>query len=520
MSGPTTDFRLVTGEHAMPRVNVLDQPTLSQIREDIVKTYLPSWLERPPRNFGSAAHGKLKADHWRTVCTVSMVITLVRLWGTATASAEQKALLENFVHLVCAVDLAVRRSVDPDRIAKFDEHMQDYLAGLRLLFEWHQFVPNNHLSLHLKECLDNFGPVHAWWAFPFERFNGLLQKLNTNSKSNSMPLTFMRYFYIGTTVRRMMETAAWPDDAPFKGMLDAYRTAFQDTMRGTRAADATSRKNTAENLAEFVYDEKAATDLPRAIYNALVARISSLASSPFTSLFAPLSDKRPRLSMSAQHVSSIIHNGLTFAIAGRRTRDSFVLFNTRASDELRAGQIQDIFYHVRTEEGKLVMEPFCVVTEYTPMSPEDAVSDPYRKFPDLQTQLYYNQPQEPALISMRDIRSHFAAYIYRPSEIGKECIVVRSLDRISASIVHPPPQPRRLLHPGTSLQRMVKSKKNPPQAGPSGTPSGLSGVLPEGSTSPPSLEQLRFIHTFKEFKHLRNSPHASSYYARDPRLMA
>lgn len=200
MSEPTTDFRLVTGEHAMPRVNVLDQPTLSHIREDIVKTYLPSWLERPPRNFGSAAHGKLKADHWRTVCTVSMVITLVRLWGTATASAEQKALLENFVHLVCAVDLAVRRSVDPDRIAKFDGHMQDYLAGLRLLFQWHQFVPNNHLSLHLKECLDNFGPVHAWWAFPFERFNGLLQKLNTNSKSS------MYYHFLFATLHSQIQS--------------------------------------------------------------------------------------------------------------------------------------------------------------------------------------------------------------------------------------------------------------------------------------------------------------------------
>ncbi|KAI0666181.1 hypothetical protein C8Q78DRAFT_994914 [Trametes maxima] len=42
------------------------QATMDTLRQDIVATHLPSWMERPPRNFGSAGHGKLKADLWRT----------------------------------------------------------------------------------------------------------------------------------------------------------------------------------------------------------------------------------------------------------------------------------------------------------------------------------------------------------------------------------------------------------------------------------------------------------------------
>jgi hypothetical protein len=42
--------------------------------------------------------------------------------------------------------------------------------------------PNHHLSLHLAECIRNFGPVHGWWAFPFERYNGIIQRYNTNNK--------------------------------------------------------------------------------------------------------------------------------------------------------------------------------------------------------------------------------------------------------------------------------------------------------------------------------------------------
>jgi hypothetical protein len=40
--------------------------------------------------------------------------------------------------------------------------------------------PNLHASLHLPELLLKYGPVHAWWAYPFECLIGHIQQLNTN----------------------------------------------------------------------------------------------------------------------------------------------------------------------------------------------------------------------------------------------------------------------------------------------------------------------------------------------------
>ncbi len=177
------DFHLAAdGPQDISKFRVLSYDILTAIRADIVSTYLPSWLERPPSNFGSLSHGKLKADQWRTVCTVNMVITLVRLWSASDASDHDRDLLENFLHLVSAVDLASRRTMSPSRAAAYDEHMYLYLSGLRKLFD-HQFVPNHHLALHLYSCLRLFGPVQGWWAFPFERYNGLITQTNTNYKS-------------------------------------------------------------------------------------------------------------------------------------------------------------------------------------------------------------------------------------------------------------------------------------------------------------------------------------------------
>lgn len=183
----TTDFHLAANEYDISKRGILTYDVISQLRADIQNTYLPSWIERPPINFGSASHGKLNADHWRTVCSISMVITLTRLWSSSTASEKDRLLLENFVHLVVAVDLATRRSMDPERARLFDEHMEEYLRGLRRLFE-HKLVPNHHLSLHLATCLLLFGPVHGWWGFPFERYNGDIQGLNTNHKIGTYTL--------------------------------------------------------------------------------------------------------------------------------------------------------------------------------------------------------------------------------------------------------------------------------------------------------------------------------------------
>lgn len=165
----------------LSKFRLLNKKVLEALRKDMAATYIPSWIQSPPANFGSPGHGKLKADQWRTVCTVSMIITLVRLWNSPTASQREKSILQNFVHLVIAVETATRRSMSPARVALFDDHMNAYVRSLREMFQ-HTLVPNHHMSLHLHECLRLFGPVHAWWAFPFERYNGLIAQLKINNK--------------------------------------------------------------------------------------------------------------------------------------------------------------------------------------------------------------------------------------------------------------------------------------------------------------------------------------------------
>ena len=161
---------------------MLGRETLREIRADMAHMQLPSWVAPAPRNPGEAKRGKFTADQWRSFCTINLVFTLTRLWGSYPDGSRHRLMLDNFIHLVTAVKLASMRCMSSDRIASYTFHMHQYLSGLPGLYPAASITPNHHLTLHFQTFLERFGPVHAWRCFPFERYNLLLQKTPTNQK--------------------------------------------------------------------------------------------------------------------------------------------------------------------------------------------------------------------------------------------------------------------------------------------------------------------------------------------------
>ena len=160
-----------------------------QIHADIASTITPSWLASVPSNLGSASHGKLKADQWRVLASVYLPISLIRLWWSAepgNARSERcRKILDITVSLLSAVSIATSRVTSPQHADLYLQHMQAYLTGLKALFPDFKFVPNQHMALHLQDYLLLYGPVHSWWAFPFECMIGTLQHISTNYKEGN-----------------------------------------------------------------------------------------------------------------------------------------------------------------------------------------------------------------------------------------------------------------------------------------------------------------------------------------------
>jgi hypothetical protein len=106
---------------------------------------------------------------------VNLVITLGWLWGTSSAGEKDNSILWNYLSLVITIHWATTCSTSENHAQLVDDYYTYYQkTTIKLFGENAMHTNNNHATQHLSECLHSFGPVHGWWAFPFERFNGII----------------------------------------------------------------------------------------------------------------------------------------------------------------------------------------------------------------------------------------------------------------------------------------------------------------------------------------------------------
>ena len=252
----------------------------------------------------------------------------------------------------------------------------------------------------------------------------------------------MRLFYAGAELRLLKSSTEWPDsEETLTDVLDAFTDVYQDSAHGTRVLDifgTTPSSSTDESL-DGIYDGLSATRLDDTLYWSLVhlIQLTPELGAHFTAYDSELDDHRSRLSPYVRHLAKIEAGRAVYGIRTKNIRNSFVYFkDPSASDpsHVRAGQIAYIFLHSRLAEGKQrIVEPFMVIDQYLELTPAHSKHDPYRRFPLLDTRLYYDQfHTRSVVVRMGDLVSHFAAFVYTPEGIGEQCIVARSLDRVRA----------------------------------------------------------------------------------------
>ena len=116
---------------------------------------------------------------------VHLIVTLCRLWGSSPLDSRENKLLVNFCDLIAATKIAAGRSITIARAEEFQDTMLRYLSGLNELFPMHRFIPYHHIAIYLRELLSRFGPTTTWRWWVFERYNHMLQNIETNGRFGS-----------------------------------------------------------------------------------------------------------------------------------------------------------------------------------------------------------------------------------------------------------------------------------------------------------------------------------------------
>ncbi|KAJ3500248.1 hypothetical protein NLJ89_g9883 [Agrocybe chaxingu] len=366
--------------------HILDEYVIGQLREDMEKITVPG------------------ADHWRMLFTINFVITLVRLWGGPKANKMKQGLLHNFIHLVAVVRFATSRKITEAQINIVETELQAYFRTLAKFP--HTLYPSHHMSFHIPECLRRFGPAHGWWSFPFERYNGIIQRFNNNGKFD-LKAAFSRSFgkaFQGSLLTELLS-------------LDSENMAIAEPATWDDGDDG-------ERLDKFLFEALAAhlnEDRPPCYATAVQVDSSG------SVLLNPL----------VQWRSFIQAKGVMFASKEFSYRNSLILFQPLPGTTQRAGQIQKIFAHKRPKSlgGEHLTEFFYVVQEYLELSEEEAVLDPYRKFPLIDTQLYRQELSSKIyVVRARDILCHYASFPFKLDGLARDYQVVLSLNRVCAPV--------------------------------------------------------------------------------------
>ncbi|KAJ3765827.1 hypothetical protein FB446DRAFT_609324, partial [Lentinula raphanica] len=384
--------------------HVIAKDLIEEVWKDMESTILPSWIDPPPHNWGTKAAGKLSADEWKVVCSISLVITLIRIWGYKYQHQQQSRhfqLLLNFLDLVHAIQLLNLRETSVDIGKRYQFLILQYLHNVLELFPDVSLKPNHHYAIHIAEDLDLMGPVHARNTPIFERTNHFLQEVKSNKHLGKLTFTVIYVSCITGEVEATMQKAYCqegmlhvilehsPDlQDDIKEALDALHEIKQENHRGMFAeADLSSWSSSAHKFKSS----------PIVITSATLDQIVELLCDEHG---VPHSIWEDKLSRDAFSLGGVTHDGVIFSLS---TRQSSVVYR-KSQEEYGAGIIQRIisheYWHPTLQKPKATI--YLEVLEMTPINSED---DLYRKLKC--GWLCLRQPGPPRLVPLLQVISQF-----------------------------------------------------------------------------------------------------------------
>jgi hypothetical protein len=79
-------------------------------------------------------------------------------------------------HFVRTCNLLVARFVTEDDLQEAQERLMDMSINIERTYGPEFITSNIHLSMHIPECIRDYGSVYSFWLFPYERLNGYIGK--------------------------------------------------------------------------------------------------------------------------------------------------------------------------------------------------------------------------------------------------------------------------------------------------------------------------------------------------------
>ena len=199
--------------------NILDMSALAEIEGRLKNTIVPPVLGRLPTSIKSGTF--LTADQWKNWTLYFSVYCL--------SDILLNVQLECWRKFVLACRRLGKHTITSNDITVADGLLLRFCQKSVELYGDGAITPNMHnvMHCHLAACLGEFGPIHSFWLFPFERYNGILEGQPSNNRSIEMQLLMRRFQSDNLNMQLHQEAKEWPDANFF---LDALPNPSHDIL--------------------------------------------------------------------------------------------------------------------------------------------------------------------------------------------------------------------------------------------------------------------------------------------------
>ena len=83
-------------------------------------------------------------------------------------------VLEFWRHFVQACRVLSTKQLTKEKVLLGDAHLLQFCKRTQHIFGKDSVTPNMHVHCHLCSCINDYGPLHGFWLYAFECYNGLL----------------------------------------------------------------------------------------------------------------------------------------------------------------------------------------------------------------------------------------------------------------------------------------------------------------------------------------------------------
>lgn len=312
----------------------------------------------------SGNYGVFSAAEWKNWTTTFSLYCLCGLLPDKDYKCWEKFVLA--CRLLCKPFLTVTD------IQKSDLLLLDFCRTFEKIYPLKEVTCNMHLHNHLKECLLDFGPMHVFWCFSFERFNGAFGHFHTNNKA--VEIQFMRKIMTSKFCDSFKDVACSTSEVDFS---DIFFNSADSLLEKLKVTDIVRFLKVSDIGSDFIYEE----DLLSFISLPKVYKLSALDKEDLVFLMASYRKMFPSVSLDINNMGEVIKKFGFITILGENFGSKQVNRKLRSSDilahwatdqdnfghsslDLRPCRVDFYFSHTVLIEKKYITNVFAKVSWY------------------------------------------------------------------------------------------------------------------------------------------------------------